>query len=276
MLEAIFNYAFLRNAFIAALLSSVVCGIIGTIIVEKRLVMMSGGIAHTSFGGIGLGYYLNFEPIFGGLLFAILSSMGIVYIKRNGKGKSDAIIGMFWSLGMALGILFISLTPGYPPSLTSYLFGDILRVSNLDIILMAILDIIIVISFFSIFNYWKAYLFDEEYSKAVGINTTILEYFLFILISFSIVVLIRVVGIILVIALLTIPTSIAKLYSNDLKKIMILSIIIGAIMCFAGLIMSYNFDIQSGATIIIVSTACYVISALINGRVKKKKTCNME
>jgi len=268
MLEAILNYAFLRNAFIAALLSSVVCGIIGTIIVEKRLVMMSGGIAHTSFGGIGLGYYMNFEPIFGGLLFAIMSSMGIVYIKRNGKGKSDAIIGMFWSLGMALGILFISLTPGYPPSLTSYLFGDILRVSNFDIMLMAILDIIIVISFFSIFNYWKAYLFDEEYSKVIGINTTILEYFLFILISFSIVVLIRVVGIILVIALLTIPTSIAKLYSNDLKKIMMLSIIIGAIMCFAGLIMSYNFDIQSGATIIIVSTLCYVISALIKGKVK--------
>ena len=134
--------------------------------------------------------------------------------------------------------------------------------------LMAILDIIIVISFFSIFNYWKAYLFDEEYSKVIGINTTILEYFLFILISFSIVVLIRVVGIILVIALLTIPTSIAKLYSNDLKKIMMLSIIIGAIMCFAGLIMSYNFDIQSGATIIIVSTLCYVISALIKGKVK--------
>ncbi len=275
MLEAILNYAFLRNAFIAALLSSVVCGIIGTIIVEKRLVMMSGGIAHTSFGGIGLGYYLNFEPIFGGLLFAVLSSMGIVYIKRNGKGNSDAIIGMFWSLGMALGILFISLTPGYPPSLTSYLFGDILRVSNFDIILMAIIDIIIVISFFSIFNYWKAYLFDEEYSKVIGINTTILEYFLFILISFSIVVLIRVVGIILVIALLTIPTSIAKLFSNDLKKIMILSIIIGAIMCFAGLIMSYNFDIQSGATIIIVLTLCYVISAFINGKVKKK-ICSME
>jgi len=275
MLEAILNYAFLRNAFIAALLSSVVCGIIGTIIVEKRLVMMSGGIAHTSFGGIGLGYYMNFEPIFGGLLVAILSSMGIVYIKRNGKGKSDAIIGMFWSVGMALGIFFISLTPGYPPSLTSYLFGDILRVSNFDITLMAILDIIIVISFFSIFNYWKAYLFDEEYSKAIGVNTTILEYFLFILISFSIVVLIRVVGIILVIALLTIPTSIAKLYSNDLKKIMILSIIIGAIMCFAGLIISYNFDIQSGATIIIFSTLCYVISALINGKVNKKR-CSME
>ncbi|WBW97358.1 metal ABC transporter permease [Oceanirhabdus sp. W0125-5] len=276
MLEAIFDYAFLRNAFIAALLSSIVCGIIGTIIVEKRLVMMSGGIAHTSFGGIGLGYYLNFEPIFGGLLFAVLSSMGIVYIKRNGKGKSDAIIGMFWSLGMALGILFISLTPGYPPSLTSYLFGDILRVSNFDITLMSILDIIIVISFFGIFNYWKAYLFDEEYSKVIGINTTILEYFLFILISFSIVVLIRVVGIILVIALLTIPTSIAKLYSNDLKMIMILSIIIGAIMCFVGLIMSYNFDIQSGATIIIVSTLCYIISAFINGKVKKKKKYRME
>lgn len=269
MIEAFMTYPFLRNALIAAMLASVVCGIIGTIIVEKKLVMMSGGIAHTSFGGIGLGYYANFEPIYGGLLFSVLAAIGIVFIKRNGRSRSDAIIGMFWSLGMALGILFISLTPGYPPSLNSYLFGDILRVANSDLTIMVILDLIILLSFGVIFNYWKAFLFDEEYSRTLGINTKLLEYFLFILISLSIVVLIRVVGIILVIALLTIPTSIARIFSKDLKTLMISSIIISGIMCIIGLIISYQFDIQSGATIIILLTSTYVIVSCIKALIKK-------
>lgn len=144
MIEALFKYTFMQNAFIASILTGIVCGIIGTIIVEKRLVSMSGGIAHASFGGIGLGYLLGIEPIIGGLVFAVMSSLGIATIKRKTNTNSDSLIGIFWSVGMALGILFISLTPGYPPDMTSYLFGDILTVSSFYLKIMAVLKCLII------------------------------------------------------------------------------------------------------------------------------------
>lgn len=268
MIEAIFNYTFMQNAFLAAILSSIVCGIIGTIIVEKKLVSMSGGIAHTSFAGIGLGYLLNIEPIIGGLVFSTFASVSISTIKRNTNTNADTLIGMFWSVGMALGILFIALTPGYPPDMTSYLFGDILTVSSLYIKIMTVLTFIILFFVVSIFNYWRSYLFDEEFSKVIGINTLFLEYLLFILIAFSIVILIKVVGIILVIALLTIPPAISKLYTYNLRNIMILSIIFGIIFSVLGLIISYNYNIPSGATIILISVVGYLILASIKKLMK--------
>lgn len=263
MIELIFSYTFMKNALLAAVLSSMVCGIIGTIIVEKKLVSMSGGIAHTSFGGIGLGYLLNFEPIIGGLIFAILSSLGVSIIKRKTKTDSDTLIGIFWSVGMALGIFFIALTPGYPPDMTSYLFGNILTVSDLYINIMLVLSVIIIITVASIFNYLKAYLFDEEFIRVLKINTIMLEYILFILIALSIVILIKVVGIILVIALLTIPPAAAKLFTYNLKTIMILSSILGIVFSITGLFLSYEYNIPSGATIILFSVIGYFVLNLM-------------
>ncbi len=271
MIEILFSYNFMKNALMAAMLSSVVCGIIGTIIVEKKLVSMSGGIAHVSFGGIGLGYLLGIEPIIGGLVFSVLASIGISTINRKTNTNSDALIGMFWSVGMALGILFIALTPGYPPDMTSYLFGDILTVSSVYIKIMIILSLIILISILSIFNYWKAYLFDEEFTKVLGINTLFLECFLFILIALSIVVLIKVVGIILSIALLTIPPAIAKLFTYDIKKIMIVSTFSGIVFNVLGLVISYQYNIPSGATIILLSVIGYFVSIVLSKYIKYKK-----
>ncbi|CAH2214753.1 metal ABC transporter permease [Tepidibacter aestuarii] len=271
MIETLFSYNFIKNAFMAAILSSVVCGIIGTIIVEKKLVSMSGGIAHVSFGGIGLGYLLGIEPIIGGLMFSVLASLGISTINRKTNTNSDVLIGMFWSVGMALGILFISLTPGYPPDMTSYLFGDILTVSSVYIKIMIILSVIIIISIFSIFNYWKAYLFDEEFIKVLGINTLFLESFLFILIALSIVVLIKVVGIILSMALLTIPPAIAKLFTYDIKNIMILSTLLGIVFNVLGLTISYQYNIPSGATIILLSVSGYFVAIVLSKYIKHKK-----
>ena len=259
MFESILNYQFMQNAIISAILTSIVCGVIGTIVVEKKLVMMSGGIAHASFGGIGLGYLLGFEPIIGGLIFSLLASLGIVKIKRSTNTSADTLIGILWSLGMALGILFIALTPGYPPDMSSYLFGDILTVSNIDIYFMIILTVIIIISVFALFNYIKSYLFDEMFLNIQGINLLFLEYFLFILIALSIVILIKVVGIILVITLLTVPPAISKLISNNFHRIILLSILIGSILCILGLTLSYYFNIPSGATIIILSSITYFI-----------------
>ncbi|MDD2587231.1 MAG: metal ABC transporter permease [Syntrophomonadaceae bacterium] len=258
MINAILQYQFLQNAALSAALASIACGIIGTIIIEKKMVMMSGGIAHTAFGGIGLGYFLGIEPITGALGFSVLAACIIAKIQRTTKISSDVLIGMFWSLGMALGILFIAFTPGYPPDMNSYLFGDILTVSQLDLKIIITLNCIIVFVILAFFNLFKAYLFDEEFATVIGIPTIILEYTLYILIALTVVVLIRVVGIILIIALLTAPPSIARQFTNNLKKVMSISVILGIVFSLTGLWLSYTFQVPSGATIIIVSVMSYL------------------
>ena len=260
MLATVFQYQFIQNAILASILASIVCGIIGVIIVEKKLVMMSGGIAHTSFGGVGLGYLLGFEPIIGAFFISVLAALGIGYIKRKGGTRSDLVIGLFWSLGMAFGILFIALMPGYPPDLSSYLFGSILSVTRADLSLMAALTLIVVLVVAILFNFWKSYMFDEEFAYILGVRTAFLEYLLFVLIAMSVVVLIRVVGIILVLALFTAPPAIAELLSRNLKRRMILSIAIGTLFCLAGLFASYVLNIASGATIVILSGIGYLIA----------------
>ncbi|KYH30884.1 high-affinity zinc uptake system membrane protein ZnuB [Clostridium tepidiprofundi DSM 19306] len=271
MLSALFNYSFLQHAVIAAILSSIACGIIGTIIVEKKLVMLSGGIAHTAFGGVGFGYLLGIPPILGALVFSVASAIGITSIKRKNSTNTDTLIGMFWSLGMALGILFIAFMPGYPPDMTSYLFGDILNVSNFDIKMMCIMDLIIILFIISILNTLKSYLFDDEFSFTLGINTTLLEYCLFILIALAIVVLIKVVGIILIIALLTAPPAISKLFTYDFNKILVSSIILGMVFSFTGLWLSYVINIPSGASIILVTVLTYFITTAIKSLNQKYK-----
>ncbi|HOO31921.1 MAG TPA: metal ABC transporter permease [Thermotogota bacterium] len=263
MIEAILKYTFMQNAFYASILASIICGIIGTIVVEKKLVMMSGGIAHTAFGGIGLGYFLGIEPMIGALFFTGVSSVLITSIKRKTNTNPDTVIGILWSVGMALGILFIFITPGYPPDMTSYLFGDILTATRFDIWMILILVIFITFSIFAFFNKWRSFLFDDEFTFVIGINTVFMEYFMFFLIALTVVALIRVVGIILVISLLTVPTAIAKFFTYDLKKIMFLSSIIGMLFSISGLTLSYYLNIPSGAMIILLSGGAFFITAIL-------------
>ncbi len=259
MISALFSYAFLQHALAAALLVSVACGIMGTIIIEKKMVMMSGGIAHTAFGGIGLGYFLQIEPIYTALFFSIASSLGIAAIKRNTSTSSDALIGMFWPLGMALGIIFIALSPGYPPDISSYLFGDILTVATQDLWFMISLDILIILTVGLNINLVNAYLFDEDFSTALGLNMRLVDYMIFVLIAITVVVIIRVVGIILILALLCVPPTIARMFSYNLFKIMGLSMVLGALFCLCGLWASYALGISSGASIVIVAVSAYVL-----------------
>lgn len=259
MLEALLEYKFIQNAVAAGMLASIVCGIMGVIIIEKKLVMMSGGIAHTSYGGVGLGYLLGFEPIIGAFVFSVCAALGIGYIKRKGGARFDVLTGLFWSLGMALGIVFIALMPGYPPALSSYLFGSILSVTQTDMLLMASLSAVVTLAVVSLFNYWKAYLFDDEFASITGMKTAFFEYLLLVLIAMTIVVLIRVVGIILVMALLTAPAAAAGLLTTNFKNRMLLSVCLGAVYCFAGLWISYEMDVASGAAIVILSVVCYLI-----------------
>jgi zinc transport system permease protein len=272
LIHAIFEYKFLQNALAASILASIVCGIIGVIIVEKKLVMMSGGIAHTAYGGVGLGYLMGFEPMIGAFIFSACAAMGIGFIKRKGGAQSDVIIGLFWSLGMALGIVFIAFMPGYPPDLNSYLFGNILSVTKSDIYLMLILTFIVVFVVIALYNNWKAYLFDEEFAFIIGIKTAFLEYLLLVLIAMTVVVLIRVAGIIMVIALLTAPAATAGIVSSKLKNRMVYAIIFGIIFCVAGLWISYVLNIASGAIIVILSVIFYFsMYAISYTRIKAKR-----
>lgn len=272
MIHALFEYQFMQNALIASILASIVCGIIGVVIIEKKLVMMSGGIAHTAYGGVGLGYLLGFEPIIGAFVFSISAALGIGAIKRKGGVQSDVIIGLFWSFGMALGIVFIALMPGYPPDLNSYLFGNILSVTRADLYLMILLTFFVVFIVIALFHDWKAYLFDEEFASIIGIKTVFLEYLLLILVAMTVVVLIRVAGIILVLALLTAPAATASIFSRKLENRMIFAIIFGAFFCISGLWISYKLNIASGACIVILSVVSYfLLYAIHTVRIKIKR-----
>lgn len=269
MFEAIFKYQFLQNAVLASLLASIVCGIIGVIIVEKKLIMMSGGIAHTAYGGVGLGYWLGFQPIFGAIIFSILAAFGIGVVQKKSSKNQDVFIALMWSLGMSLGVLFISFMNSYPPNLTTYLFGSILTVTKADVITMAILTVIIIIVFVMLFNDFKAMLFDEEFYYVNGLKTSFLKFLLLVLIALTIVILIKVVGIILVIALLSVPAGTASLYTKRFSNRILISIGLGIFYCFTGLFFSYQLNIASGATIIIMATLVYFVSYLITKKTKK-------
>lgn len=270
MLNAIMNYQFMQHAVIACVLASVVCGLIGVIIVEKKLIMMSGGIAHTAYGGVGLGYLCGFEPMLGAVLFSLGAAVGIGTIKRRGGVHTDIIIALFWSLGMALGTAFIGFMDGYPPDLNSYLFGNILSVTGSDLKMMLALTALVCLAVIVFFNDWKAFMFDGCFSQIIGMKTTLLEYLMLILVALTVVVLIRVAGIILVIALLTAPAATASLISDKLKGRMLLSIALGLFDCFAGLWISYVLGIASGATIIIFSVLIYAIVFALSSLVGRR------
>ncbi|MDD2533536.1 MAG: metal ABC transporter permease [Eubacteriales bacterium] len=271
MIAAILEYNFMRNAFLAALLTSIVVGIIGTIAIEKKLISMSGGIAHASFGGIGLGYLIGIEPIITGLAFAIGSSLLISKMPEKSKMKADTMTGILWSFGMALGILFISLAPGYMPDMTSYLFGNILAIKNDYLIYMAIITVLIVAVFVLYYNHLTLYLFDEEYAAARGVRTGFLQNIVYLILPIGIMVLIKTVGITLTISLMTIPVSISKILFQSIRKVILFSILFAFLFSIIGLTISYYINIPSGVGIIVLSTLVYLAFMATHGHLQKSK-----
>lgn len=271
-LISIFRYQFVLHALMAAVLASISCGIVGTYIVARRKVFISGGITHASFGGIGIGYYLGINPVLGAAVFSILSAVGIEYISKKTDVREDSAIGILWSLGMAIGIIFIFITPGYAPNLMMFLFGSILTVTWLDIYLMMGLCLLIV-AFFLLYYRLILYIsFDEDYARAHRAPVNFINYLLMSIIALTIVLHIRVVGIILVISFLTIPQSTANLYSKDFRTIILLSILIGMIGSVAGLMMSYSLDIPSGASIIFSFVVLFILAKTETFFRQKRKT----
>ena len=262
----ILQYGFMVNALTAALLSAIACGIVGVYVVVKRIVFISGGIAHASFGGIGLGYFLGIEPVICVIPFSIASALSIGEVSRRRGLSEDAAIGIIWAMGMAIGIMFISLTPGYAPDLFSYLFGNILTVPHSDLLIMLLLDAIIVTIVYLFYKEFLAMSFDEEFATVVGVPAHRLYLLLLCLVALTAVVLIRVVGIILVIALLTIPATVSRRFTDVLWKMMVLSTIFSAMFSIIGIYLSYLFDLPSGSTIILVSGVVFLLSLLMPSR----------
>ena len=268
MLELL-TYDFFRNALMAAVLAAVSCGIIGTYIVSKRIVFISGGITHASFGGIGMGYFFGINPILGAAVFAVLSALGIEYASRKTDVREDSAIAILWALGMAIGIIFVYMTPGYAPNLLSYLFGNILTVGSTDLFLLLGLCVIILIFFALQFKNILYIAFDEEYARARRLPVNLIKYIMISLVALTIVFNIRVVGIILVISLLTIPQTIANMFVKRFFNIMVLSVLIALLGTVSGLILSYLFDIPSGAAIIFFLVILFFIARLMRWIIKK-------
>ncbi len=252
MLEAL-NYTFVQNAIIAGLLVSIASGIIGSLIVVNRMVFLAGGIAHTSYGGIGIAIYFGLPIFFGASAFAIAAALLMAYLTLYQRDRIDTFIGLIWACGMAIGIILVDLTPGYNVDLMSYLFGSILAVSGDDLIYMGILLAVIILTVTFFYRDILAVSYDSEYASLRGINVKLFYTLILVLSALTVVIAIKVVGLILVIALLTIPIYIAEKISNSLYGMMIISGILSSFFTLIGLYVSYTFDLTSGATIIIVS-----------------------
>ncbi len=258
-MSEILQYDFMRHALMVGLLVSIACGVVGTYVVVKRIVFISGGISHTAYGGVGLGYLLGIPPMVGATAFTVLAALAMGEVSQRAKQREDTIIGMMWAVGMALGVIFVKLSPGYTGDLMSYLFGSILAVPLTDLYLILILDVVIVLVVLLCHDQFTLTAFDEEFARVIGLNTRFYNQLLLVLIALTVVVMIRAVGIILVIALLTIPSATAALFTRSMTGMMVLSMALSAIFTMGGLFLSYIFDLPSGATIIILSALGFVL-----------------
>ncbi|MAT59261.1 MAG: hypothetical protein CMF23_14915 [Ignavibacteriae bacterium] len=262
----IFQYDFMINAIIASVLASIAFGIVGTYVVVKRIVFISGGISHSAYGGIGLAFLVGFNPLVGGILFSIGSAGIIAYLRKKGIQFEDTLIGILWAFGMALGVIFIDLAPGYAPNLMSYLFGNILTIGVSELYLILSLDLIILLIVGIFFRQFQAVTFDEEFASTIGLPVNLIYTLLLIVIALTTVILIRLVGIILVVALLSIPSAISINFAKSLKRMMFLSTLLGLIFTIFGLILSFYLNLASGAAIIVVSVIGYLISLLLKSK----------
>lgn len=253
------KYDFFLNALISTLLIGISCGLVGTYIVAKRMVFISGGITHASFGGLGIAYYLGMPPMAGATVFALAAALGILFWGDSKKLRKDSLIGIFWSAGMAIGVLFIYLTPGYAPNLMSYLFGNILTVTGGQVLLSGILCLLVLLFFAGFYRPLFYIAFDKEYSRTHHTHTNTIETAIMIIIALSIVLCMKLAGIILVISYLTIPQSIAGLFYKNFTQLLVASSMVSTLGSMAGLFISAELETPTGATIVV----CFLLLFLL-------------
>lgn len=259
------HFEFMRNALLAALLCGVLCGILGTVVVVKHYVILAGGVAHAAYGGVGLALFLGVSPQLGALGFALVTALLMAWIMLRSPARSDAIIGVLWAAGMAAGVLFADLTPGYGADFMSYLFGSILTVSAPDLRLTAALLGLVLAVGVRWHREIAAFSYDEDFARTRGIPVTILHFLVVALISLAVVLTIRVVGLILVIALFTIPASIAERISSTLWGVMAAASLLAVLFSVAGLALAVHFDLTAGAVIVLVAAIGYALSLILPG-----------
>jgi zinc transport system permease protein len=262
MIEAL-QFEFMRNALLAGLLASVICGIMGTLVVVNRIVFLSGGIAHAAYGGIGLAFYMGWPYLAGTLGFSLSAAMVMATVTLKAKHRADTIIGVIWALGMAVGIILIDLKSGYNVDLMSYLFGSILTVPDRDLWIMVGMGLLILVMVMVYYKDLLALSYDEEFARIRGVPVTALYFMLIGMLAVTVVMVIQVVGLILVIALLTIPPFIMEGYARSMLVMMVGSSLLGALFTVTGLWMSYSFDLTSGASIILVAGIFFFLNLLI-------------
>jgi len=268
--ETMFSYDFMRNAVLAGILVSIACGIVGTLVVLNRIVFLSGGIAHAAYGGIGLAFFLRIDPVIGAITFSTLSSLVMGWVQRKTRQRADTLIGVMWAVGMALGIIFINLSPGYKADLMSYLFGSILAVSTVDIWLMLGVSILIIVMVSVFYRLLLAISFDETFARVRNIPVDALYMGMIITIGLTVVVAMRVVGLIMIIALLTIPPAIATLFLKSMWKIMLLASGLSVLFTMIGLLVSYSLNLTSGAAIILVAGLAYFLALTFRSLARRR------
>jgi zinc transport system permease protein len=263
-MRELLSFGFMQNALIAGVLVSLACGVIGTLVVLKRMVFISGGVAHTAYGGVGLAFYLGINPILGAVAFSLMASVIMGYVQRKTRQRQDTLIGVMWAIGMAIGIIFADLTPGYKADLMSYLFGSILAVTSTDLWLMLAVNILAIGIVVLFYKEFLSIAFDETFARVRNLPVDFLYLILIAMIGLAVVMLMRVVGLIMIIALLTVPAAIGTLFLKDMKHIMLLAIALSLVFTIGGLLLSYFFNLTSGATIILIAGLAYLIAMLIH------------
>ena len=257
------QYEFMRNALMAGLLASIICGIMGTFVVVNRIVFLSGGIAHAAYGGIGMSFFFGWPYLAGTMGFSVLAALTMALVSIKAKHRADTIIGVIWAMGMASGIIFLDLTPGYNVDLMSYLFGSILAVPTTHLWVMLIMSSLILGLLFFFFHDFLALSYDEEFAKIRGVPTATLYCLLIVMLAMTIVMVIQIVGLILVIALLTIPPYIMEKRVKSLPQMMIGASLLGMVFTVMGLWLSSTYNLTSGAAIIMVAGVAFIISLVL-------------
>ncbi len=268
---ALTEHGFLQTALAAGLLASIGCGVMGTYVVVKRIAFIAGGIAHSVLGGMGAAVYYGADPLLGALAAAVVAALLIGWVRLQWQTQEDTLIGALWAIGMAVGILFISKTPGYQADLMSYLFGNILLVPEESLRFMMALDALLLLVVGAFHRQFLAVAFDEEFARLRGVPVTFFYLLLLVLVAVTVVLLIQVVGLILVLALLTLPAAIAGHYVNSLARMMLLATLIGSAVSVGGLALSYGPDLPAGPTIILLAGSVYIVSALVSHAMAKRR-----
>ncbi len=268
VLESMLMSGFMRQAALAGLLASLACGIMGAYVVIRRISFIAGGISHAVLAGMGCAVFFHGSPLWGAAISAVLVALVIGWLHQRTRESEDTLIASVWTVGMAVGVLFIYKTPGYAADLFSYIFGNILLVSGADLKAMAAFDVFILVSVFAFYRRFMAVCYDEEFARIQGVSTRAVYMFLLCLVALTVVLLVQVVGVILAMALLTIPAAIASRWTTSLSGMMALATVLGALFTLLGLAIAYPLDLPAGATVVLIAGAFYIFFAL--GRLSQR------